>query len=162
MKTIFSLALLTLTLVLPLEAQVLLTGGQGNSARLDALEAPKVNTIASNATTAQIDFRQGVYQYTNGIVIGTADYEIKNLANAITLQLTNLVPGVQRRVWITTDGTARAITVSTNGLPTQTRISYNFTAVTNGATTFTATNRAFIDFRVRPVGEVYTTFGWEQ
>lgn len=161
MKRLLS-ALFAVALALPVIAQVPATLGGGVAERVAILEAPRVTAILSNAASAQIDFRQGNFQYTNGINVGTADYEVKNLANALTLNLTNLVPGVVRRVFITTDGTARAITVSTNGITSQTRLSYDFTSITNGASTFTATNRAYIEFRVRPTGEVYSRFGWIQ
>jgi len=162
LKLVFAFLTVLAALVLNTSAQVDTTLGGGTSTRLDALESPKTTTIASNVTTAQIDFRQGVFQFTNGIATGSRIYEVKNLANALTLQLTNLVPGVVREVLITTDGTARNISISTNGITKQTRISYPLNLVTNGSYAMPVTNRARVNMLAAPSGEVEVTWTYFQ
>jgi hypothetical protein len=121
-----------------------------NNGSVTVEETNRVTSIASNATTAQIDFTT------------TAQYEITNLNTAITLQLTNLVQGRDVWVYVRTDGTARNITVATNGLTTMTRITWGFNALTNGATSFTATNRARINLTCTPVGEVSASYEFQR
>lgn len=122
----------------------------GNTAdRVRALETPYTTLLASNATTAQIDFRAGPFTFTNnagGPSIGTEFYAVNQLNGNITLQLTNLTPGVIRQVLIQTDGSARTVTVSTNGITTSTSIMYSFGSITNGSSQFTVTNRTMISF----------------
>lgn len=125
------------------------------STRLDALERPKVQTWSSNSTTASVDFTPGIFGGTNGIVTAASTYEVKNLNGNITLYLTNLVAGVERSVFIGTDGSSRTVAIVTNGLETATRISYAILPVnTNGATAYTITNRAVLNLICRPAGEV--------
>lgn len=118
---------------------------------VDVGVVPSVTVIASNVSSAQIDF-----------TAGTPVYEITNLANAITLQVTNLKRGADRWVYIRTDGTARNITVSTNGLTSATRISWGFNSITNGATSFTVTNRARLNLANLPVGEIAAGYEFQQ
>jgi hypothetical protein len=116
-----------------------------------------LTTIASNASTAQIDFSPGV---------GTTHYQVTNLANAITLQLTNLYLDTYgpRDAWIyfETDGTARNVTVSTNGITTGTRVSWGFNSTTNGATSFTVTNRARLNLCRNRAGVISAAYEHQQ
>lgn len=109
-----------------------------------------LTSIASNASTAQIDF-----------TYGTTHYECTNLANALTLNLTNVsgLPG-PRDVWIyiRTDGTARNVTVSTNGITTGLRVSWGLNSATNGATSVTATNRLRINLARVLGGELHAAY----
>ena len=154
MKNLFA-AVLVLVAVVTANAQVSLPGGAtGVGVRVAALEAPGVTIIASNATTAQVDFRQGPFAYTNGLVIGTRDYQVIQLNGNITFQLTNVVPGVRREIFVVADGTARQFSISTNGLTSQTRIDYDLSLSTNGSYAMSITNRAKILLVPRPQGEV--------
>lgn len=149
-------SVLALSLVASVHAQ--------NARRLDNLERPPLSTLSSNSTTAQIDFRQGVYQDgTSGVIDAPVHYEVKNLNAALTLQLTNLVPGVQRDIYITTDGTARVVSIVTNGITSATRVNWPLSiGVTNGSYGVSITNRARITLLVRPVGEVEVRWAWYQ
>lgn len=113
--------------------------------------------IASNASSAQIDFSPGN---------GTTHYTVTNLANALTLQLTNLYLDTfgPRDAWIyiETDGNSRTVTVSTNGITTGTRISWGFNSTTNGATSFTVTNRARLNLVRNRAGVISAAYEHQQ
>lgn len=111
--------------------------------------AAVLSSIASNASTAQIDFSTT-----------TTHYECTNLANAITLQLTNTGTSAPKDVWVylRTDGTARNVTVSTNGITTGLRVSWGFNSATNGATSFTATNRVRLNLARVLGGELHAAY----
>jgi len=96
--------------------------------------------IASNATTAQIDFTGGTPMYQ------TADFMRTNC----TLQLTNPIVGRTINIKLIGDGNAvnRTITLSTNGLTGNWPISYPFFPGTNGATAFTVTNGLGVDLYI--------------
>lgn len=117
-----------------------------------------LTTIASNASTAQIDFTPGV---------GTTHYQMTNMANAVTLQLTNLYLDTYgpRDVWVyfETDSTgSRNVTVSTNGITTGTRITWGFNSTTNGATSFTVTNRARLNLVRNRAGVISAAYEFQQ
>ena len=113
--------------------------------------------IASNAASFQLDFTPGV---------GTTHYQMTNMANAFTIQLTNLYTDTYgpRDAWFyfETDGTARTVTVSTNGLTTGTRISWGFNSITNGATSFTVTNRARLNLVRNRAGVISAAYEFQQ
>jgi hypothetical protein len=110
----------------------------------------RINGVAT-ATTIQVDF-------------STTDntYEVTNLAGDLIIQLTNYVKGRDKWVYIRTDGTPRAITVSTNGMATTTRVSWGLTSLTNGGTAFTATNRARVNFACVPTAEIAAGYEHQQ
>jgi hypothetical protein len=128
--------------------------GVGNSNVVSLKVTNEFSTIASNATTAQIDFStQPFVEHT---------YELTNMAANVTLQLTNLVRGRGAWFYIRTDGSPRTVTVSTNGITSGTRISWGLASVTNGATAVTVTNRLRLHLTVQPVGEVAAAYEHQQ
>jgi len=116
-----------------------------------------LTTIASNAATAQIDFSPGV---------GTTHYQVTNLANNITLNLTNLYLDTfgPRDAWIyfECDSSSHTVTVSTNGITTGTRVSWGFNSTTNGATSFTVTNRARLNLVRNRAGVISAAYEHQQ
>lgn len=135
MKT-FSLAvLLALALSLPVVSKA------QTFDRLARLDTPPATVLASNATTAQIDF--------SSPPTVLADYEITDLSGALSLQITNPAPGRTRRVFIDTDGSARAISILTNGITSGVEVVYSFSANvnTNGSSAFTVTNRSWCEMK---------------
>ena len=119
-----------------------------NSGQATIFETNRVSVLASNSTTVQIDFSDATVNR----------YEITNLNANITLNLTNVTYGVDKWVYIRTDGVSRTVTVVTNGMTSQTRISWGFASTTNGATSFTCTNRARLNLACIPVGEVAAAY----
>lgn len=113
--------------------------------------------IDGGDTSAQIDFSPAV---------GTTHYQCTNLSGNLTLQITNLYTETYgpRDIWvyIETDGTPRNITVSTNGITTGTRVSWGFNSVTNGATSFTATNRVRLNLARNRAGVVSAAYEHQQ
>jgi hypothetical protein len=115
------------------------------------LETVNRVTGQASAATLQLDF-------------STTDntYEITNLASALTIQITNWTHGRDKWVYIRTDGTPRAITVSTNGSTIGISVRWGFTSITNGATAVTATNRMRMNFACLPVAEVAAAYEYQQ
>ena len=159
MKRIFTVLALALASLIA----VPVAHAQNISARLAAEEARPVALIASNALTAQIDFTPGIYntwasnQFNSTIPAVGSDYRVANLNTNIALQVTNMTPNVERRIYINTDGTAHTFTLSTNGLTTQTRFSYTSAFATNGSGSVSVTNRARIGLINSPPGEIQVT-----
>lgn len=113
--------------------------------RLDRIENPPVTQIASNATTAQIDFGSPSTEI--------KDYYVHDLSGNITLQLTNLSPGRTCRVHVDTDGSARTVAIATNGitLTPSVIIHYPYTIpTTNGSSAYTVTNQSRFNITVSP------------
>lgn len=118
---------------------------------IDRLKNPSNTLIASNSTTAQVDFSDR----------GTDQIYVTDLSAALVLYPTNLVAGRTREIFIDCDGTARNISVVTNGLTRTTEILWDFASVTNGATSFSCTNRAMIILKADP-GLRYIWARWRQ
>lgn len=153
-KLIIAAALVCVTLA---------ASAQNAATRIANLEAPLAQIMGSNTTSFQLDFRQGQYQDgTNGIQAGEQDYQVTQLNTNITLYLTNLVPGVRRDVFILADGTAHQFSISTNGLTSGTRVSYNSALTTNGSYALSITNRARITLVNRPSNEVQVNVTYYQ
>lgn len=115
-------------------------------AELERAGANPIITLSSNTTAAQVNFSLTRY--------GEQWYQVTNLAGNLALSLTNLTDGAVAQVFIKTDGTARTVTINTNGLTRSTQIIWDFGSVTNGATSFTATNYARVTLRKLPGGYV--------
>jgi hypothetical protein len=124
----------------PAEAALFSSNNGGSvTERLQKIDNPPGTLLASNSTTAQIDFKAAPVN----------DYRIVDLSGALSLQLTNIMPGRVARVSIDTDGSARAISILTNGMPAQTEILYSYNNVnTNGSSAFTVTNRTLCTITV--------------
>jgi hypothetical protein len=108
--------------------------------------------IASNATTAQVDFTT------------TPDYVSTDVMRAnLSLQLTNLVAGREVAVWLTGDTNAndRTVSVVTNGITAGCKIRWNFNSLTNGTSDFTVTNnmRAELQIKCLSASEVWAIWG---
>lgn len=118
----------------------------GIQAQLDALAVWRTNSvtfIASNATTAQLDFST------------TPDYISTDVMRAnLSLQLTNLIQGRTVTVYLTGDTNAnpRTVTVSTNGMTGANVIRWNFNTPTNGTSDFTVTNGMRAELSLKCVG----------
>lgn len=130
----------SLLLFSPQEARAQLFNRGGSAVqRLEKIDNPPATVIASNATTAHVDFS---YAPVN-------DYFVKDLSANLTLYLTNLMPGRTARVFIDTDGSARNITVATNGVPHSVQVFWSvFGKGTNGAPSLIATNQTWITLTV--------------
>jgi hypothetical protein len=94
----------------------------------------KTILLPNSQTTAQIDWNVG------------ASFVWTNLATNVTLQVTNVIPGKNVEVWADGDGTARNITLSTNG-STGLLFVYDLTPATNGSPSFICTNYSRIILR---------------
>jgi hypothetical protein len=125
--------------------------GGSVSERLVKVFTPPATALASNSTTAQIDFRAAP----------VVDYQITDLSGNLSLQLTNLRVGHTARVHIDTDGSARTISILTNGITTGVEVLYPYVAVnTNGNSAFTVTNRSRVDLTVDPRGKIVEANFW--
>jgi hypothetical protein len=129
--------------------------GIGESIANDVLTlsvSNQVTAIASNSTTAQVDFTT------------TPDYRSTDVMRAnLTLQLTNLVPGRSIGVYLTgdTNSNDRTVTVSTNGISGGCVIRWNLFSPTNGSTSFTVTNNARSELQLKCLSatEVWAVWG---
>jgi hypothetical protein len=119
--------------------------------RLSTLEQLATNapyTLASNQPTQKINF-----------ALNKPAYDVINLNTNLTLLLTNVIAGRDTEIFLQSDGTARDVTVSTNGSGGLSLI-WDFTPNTNGASSFTVTNRAWVRLRPRPSGVIHASYMW--
>lgn len=114
-----------------------LTASSGSGGSTWAYPERIYSFINSNAATYQVDFSDG----TNGM------FSTDVMRADLTLQLTNLIVGAKKSLYLTGDTNAnnRTVTVSTNGNTLLTAIRWNLNCPTNGNSDFVVTNNQRVE-----------------
>lgn len=137
-----AVTLVVSTVVAPPEAKAQSGPSPGTASyRLAQLESGlgtnKVVLLASSVATQTLNWNTGSF------------FTWTNLATNVTVNLSNVIAGSDIEIFAKGDGTARNITLATNG-STGLVIIYDLTPLTNGSPSFICTNYARISLKAVP------------
>lgn len=100
----------------------------------------RIKQFATNSTTAILDMNAG-----------SSWMSVTSLSANCTFYISNAVVGKSMKLFVQTDGSARTVTIATNG-SSGLRVVWDALSTTNGTPSFTCTNFATVTLDVLPRG----------